>query len=65
MQHAFASDQAESTRKRGDWQVIRTLLPFLWPARGIANAVRQGRRGVVSGLQATIARELGTRADAV
>ncbi len=34
-------------------------------ARGIANAVRQGRRGVVSGLQATIARELGTRAGAV
>jgi glycerol-3-phosphate acyltransferase PlsX len=34
-------------------------------ARGIANAVLQGRRGVVSGLQATIARELGTRADAV
>ncbi len=30
-------------------------------ARGIANAVRQGRRGVVSGLQATIARELGTQ----
>ena len=34
-------------------------------ARGIGNAVRQARRGVVSGLQTTIARELGTRADAV
>ncbi len=34
-------------------------------ARGIANAVHQGRRGVVSGLQGTIARELGTRAGAV
>ena len=28
-------------------------------AAGIANAIRQGRRGVVSGLQPTIARELG------
>jgi glycerol-3-phosphate acyltransferase PlsX len=34
-------------------------------ARGIGNAVRQARRGVVSGLQTTIARELGTHADAV
>jgi glycerol-3-phosphate acyltransferase PlsX len=29
-------------------------------AAGIANAIRQGRRGVVSGLQSTIVRELGT-----
>ena len=31
-------------------------------ARGIAHAVRMGRRGVVSELLPTIARELGTRA---
>jgi ABC-type transport system involved in Fe-S cluster assembly fused permease/ATPase subunit len=48
LQHAFASDQAESTRKRGDWQVIRTLLPFLWPARGIANAVEIRTRVVIA-----------------
>ncbi len=34
-------------------------------ARGITNAVRQARRGVVSDLLPTIARELGTRGDAV
>ncbi len=36
--HAFASDQAAITRKRGDGQVIRSLLPFLWPAKGIPEA---------------------------
>jgi glycerol-3-phosphate acyltransferase PlsX len=34
-------------------------------AAGIANAVRQARRGVVSGLQPSIARELGTEAGIV
>ncbi|MHB1204213.1 MAG: ABCB family ABC transporter ATP-binding protein/permease [Rhodospirillaceae bacterium] len=48
MRHAFASDQAETGRKRGDWQVIRTLLPFLWPARGIADAVEIRIRVVVA-----------------
>ncbi len=39
MQHAaFASDQADITRKRGDWQVIRSLLPFLWPGKGVPEA---------------------------
>ncbi len=38
MKNAFASDQAEITRKRGDWQVIRALLPYLWPGKGIAEA---------------------------
>lgn len=27
----FSPDQADATRPRGDWQVIKTLLPFLWP----------------------------------
>jgi len=28
----------EPSRKRSDWQVIRSLLPFLWPARSVPNA---------------------------
>src|SRR5438128_776441 len=39
MRHlGFSPEQAEPGRKRSDFAVIRTLLPFLWPARGIANA---------------------------
>jgi ATP-binding cassette subfamily B protein len=30
----FAPEQADG-RKRSDWHVIRTLLPFLWPARDV------------------------------
>ncbi|MBY0511123.1 MAG: ABC transporter ATP-binding protein/permease [Rhodospirillaceae bacterium] len=40
MKHlGFSPEQAEAVRKRGDWQVIGSLLPFLWPARGVPNAV--------------------------
>lgn len=35
MRPTFAPEQADTARKRSDWQVIRTLLPFLWPARQI------------------------------
>ena len=39
MHHAsFAPEQAETTRKRGDWQVVRSLLPFLWPRGDVPDA---------------------------
>jgi len=28
----------EAVRKRSDWQVLRSLLPFLWPPRGVEGA---------------------------
>ncbi len=40
MKHlAYAPEQTEAARKRGDWQVIKSLLPFLWPARGAEGAL--------------------------
>ena len=35
----FAPEQAEATRKRSDWQVIKSLLPFLWPPRDVPNSL--------------------------
>jgi ATP-binding cassette subfamily B protein len=32
---AFSPENAEAKRRRSDWQVIQTLLPFLWPARDV------------------------------
>ncbi len=46
--HAFAPDQPDVARKRGDWQVIRSLLPFLWPAKGIPDAANIRLRVVVA-----------------
>ncbi|MBL8630358.1 MAG: ABC transporter ATP-binding protein/permease [Rhodospirillaceae bacterium] len=34
MRPTFAPEQSDA-RKRSDWQVIRTLLPFLWPASDV------------------------------
>jgi len=34
----YAPEQADAARKRSDWQVIKSLLPFLWPARDIPDA---------------------------
>ncbi|MCB2107114.1 MAG: ABC transporter ATP-binding protein/permease [Rhodobacteraceae bacterium] len=30
-----ATEHPDSARKRTDWQVIKTLLPFLWPAKDV------------------------------
>jgi ATP-binding cassette subfamily B protein len=38
LKSTFAPEHAEAGRKRSDWQVIRTLLPFLWPARDVAES---------------------------
>ena len=46
--HAFASDLAETARKRGDWHVIRSLLPFLWPRKGVPEAASVRVRVVVA-----------------
>ena len=35
----YAPEQAEPVRKRSDWQVIKSLLPFLWPARDVPDAL--------------------------
>ena len=49
MRHAgFAPEQSEPTRQRSDWHVIRTLLPFLWPARSVPNAGEIRMRVVVA-----------------
>ena len=32
---AFTPENATAKRTRTDWQVIRTLMPFLWPARDV------------------------------
>ena len=32
---AFTPENATAKRTRSDWQVIRTLMPFLWPARDV------------------------------
>ncbi len=32
---AFTPENAAAKRTHSDWQVIRTLMPFLWPARGV------------------------------
>ncbi|MDX2142358.1 MAG: ABC transporter ATP-binding protein/permease [Rhodospirillaceae bacterium] len=34
-QAGYSPEHADAMRKRSDWQVIRTLLPFLWPARDV------------------------------
>ena len=49
MRHAgFAPEQSEPTRQRSDWHVIRTLLPFLWPARTVPDAGEIRLRVVVA-----------------
>ena len=60
MRHmAFSPEQADSTRKRGDWQVIKTLLPFLWPARGVPDALEiRGR--VVTALACIVLAKIAT-----
>jgi ATP-binding cassette, subfamily B, heavy metal transporter len=35
---AFSPETAETKRRRSDWQVIGTLLPFLWPSREVAES---------------------------
>lgn len=35
---AFSPENAENKRRRSDWQVIQTLLPFLWPARDVSES---------------------------
>ena len=35
---AFSPENAETKRRRSDWQVIQTLLPFLWPARDVSES---------------------------
>lgn len=45
---AFSPEQADAARKRSDWQVIRTLLPFLWPGRDVAESFDIRARVVIA-----------------
>ena len=36
---AYSPEQADVARKRRDWQVIKSLLPFLWPGRDVPDAL--------------------------
>jgi ATP-binding cassette subfamily B protein len=44
----FSPEHADAKRKRSDWQVIRTLLPFLWPARDVPESLDIRARVVVA-----------------
>ena len=35
----YAPEQVEAGRKRSDWHVIKSLLPFLWPPAGVPDAL--------------------------
>ena len=60
MKHlAYSPEQAEATRKRGDWQVIKSLMPFLWPARDVSDAL-EIRFRVVFALICIIAAKVAT-----
>ncbi|MSO73212.1 MAG: ABC transporter ATP-binding protein/permease [Rhodospirillaceae bacterium] len=49
MRHAnFSPEQTEPSRRRSDWQAIRTLLPFLWPARNVSEALEIRARVVIA-----------------
>ena len=49
MKHlAYAPEQVEAGRKRGDWQAIKSLLPFLWPQKGVADALEIKARVVLA-----------------
>jgi len=45
---AYSPEQAEVTRKRGDWQVIKSLLQFLWPGAGVPDALEIKARVVTA-----------------
>jgi ATP-binding cassette subfamily B protein len=47
-QAAYSPEHAAAVRKRSDWQVIKTLLPFLWPPSDVAEAGNIRLRVVVA-----------------
>jgi ATP-binding cassette subfamily B protein len=56
---AYAPEQAGAGHKRSDWQVIKSLLPFLWPPRGVPDALNIKVR-VVLALACIVAAKLAT-----
>lgn len=52
-------DQPDAVRKRSDWQVIRALLPFLWPGRGVPAAL-EIRTRVVTALSFIVMAKVAT-----
>ncbi len=55
----YAPEQVEAGRKRSDWQVIKSLLPFLWPPRDVPNALNIKVR-VLSALACIFAAKIST-----
>jgi len=55
----FSPEQVEATRKRSDWQVIKSLLPFLWPGKSIPDALEIKVR-VVSALACILLAKIAT-----
>ncbi|MDX2223856.1 MAG: ABC transporter ATP-binding protein/permease [Rhodospirillaceae bacterium] len=47
-QAGYSAEHAEAARKRSDWQVIRTLLPFLWPSADVPESGNIRLRVVVA-----------------
>jgi len=48
MHLSFSPEQVDPGRKRNDWQVIKSLLPFLWPARTVPDALEIKARVVLA-----------------
>ena len=47
-QAGYSPEHATAVRKRSDWQVIKTLLPFLWPTKDTPEAWNIRGRGIVA-----------------
>ena len=55
----YAPEQVEAGRKRSDWHVIKSLLPFLWPPAGVPDALNIKVR-VLSALACIVAAKIAT-----
>jgi ABC-type transport system involved in Fe-S cluster assembly fused permease/ATPase subunit len=48
MKNLAPAEHAEAVRKRSDWQVLKSLLPFLWPKSDVADALEIRARVVIA-----------------
>ncbi len=53
---AYSPEQADVGRKRGDWHVIKSLLPFLWPAKDVPDALEIKARVTIAMLCIVLAK---------
>ena len=47
-QAAYSPEHATAVRKRSDWQVIKTLLPFMWPPSEVPESANIRFRVVIA-----------------